>query len=322
MTTELTVTKRPSFLPAAASSSVMTEFMNGLQGTGGLDLPILSLRGKGFRLRRDGQEVSLKATMLDIILVGSRANNSRRFYEGAYVPGETTAPSCSSADGIKPDDNAQDKQSDTCAMCPHNQWGSRITVSGKKGKECDDYRRVLVFIPSKQIMKPVVLDIPATSLRKSKGDHGPELQLREYLLAMARHGIEPHQAVTTLSFSDDEYPRLTFSFARWANEDEYAAVEESRDSDEFKQALTFEEAEGPIVPDAEEVAKQNAPMKVPKKAKPAPEPEVEEDDEDEEEVEPAPKKKPAAKKATPKPEPEEVEEESDDDLDALLALLD
>ena len=320
MTTELTVTKRPSFLPAAASSSVMSEFMNGLQGGGGLDLPVLSLRGKGFRLRRDGQEVSLKANMLDIILVGSRANNSRRFYEGSYVPGETKAPTCSSANGEVPDDNAQEKQATACASCPRNQWGSRITRSGSKGKECDDYRRVLVFIPSKNILSPVVLDIPATSLRKSKGDHGPELQLREYLLAMARHGIEPHQAVTTLSFTDDEFPKLTFSFARWASESEYEAVEHTRGSEEFKLALNFEEAEGPIVPDVEEVEA------TPKKAEPTPEPEVEdeEEDEDEDEVpEPAPKKKPAAKKPAPKPEPEpEVEEADDDDLDALLALLD
>ena len=316
MTTELTVTKRPSFLPAAASGSVMSEFMNGLQG-GGFVLPVLSLRGKGFRLRRDGQEVSLKTSMLDVILVGSRANNSRRFYEGTYIPGETKAPTCSSADGQEPDDNAQEKQASTCAACPRNQWGSRITRSGAKGKECDDYRRVLVFIPSKNILTPVVLDIPATSLRKSKDDHGPELQLREYLLAMARHGIEPHQAVTTLSFTDDEFPKLTFSFARWANEDEYEAVEETRGSEEFKLALNFEEAEGPIVPDVEEAAP--APKK---KAKPAPEPVAEDEDEEEAAPEPAPKKKPAAKKAAPKPEPEAAEVADDDDLDALLALLD
>lgn len=310
MTTELVVQDRPSFLPATPKAgAVINEFMAGLQGGGGLDLPVLSLRGKGFRLRRDGQEVSLKATMLDVILVGSRANNSRRFYEGAYVPGETKAPTCSSADGQVPDGNVEAPQADTCAACPRNVWGSRITRSGGKGKECDDYRRVLVFIPSKKILTPVVLDIPATSLRKARGDHGPELQLREYLLAMSRHGIEPHQAVTTLSFSDDEFPRLVFSFARWANEDEYSAVMATRDSDEFKQALEFSEPEGPIIEAKETPAPKAAPAPV-----------VEDEDEDEEVVE----EKPAPKKAAakPKPEPKVEPEASDDDLDELLALLD
>lgn len=318
MANDIVVQDRPSFLPPAAKGGVINEFMNGLQGGGGLDLPVLSLRGKGFRLRRDGQEVSLKASMLDVILVGSRGSNSHRFYEGQYVPGESKAPTCASADGVKPDSNVEAPQSETCATCPRNVWGSRITRSGGKGKECDDYRRVLVFIPSKKILTPVVLDIPATSLRKSRGDHGPELQLREYLLAMSRHGIEPHQAVTTLAFSDDEFPRLVFSFARWASEDEYAAVEGCRASDEFKQALEFAGPEGPIIEEPE------LPVTKPKtEAKPEPEPEAEPEAEEEVAEEEVSEEKPAPKKAAPKKAAKQEEPAaSDDDLDELLALLD
>ena len=308
MSNDLIIKDRPSFLPAAAgTSSVMSEFLGGLGGSAGPDMPILSIRGKGFRLRRDGQEVSLKASQLDVMLVASRANNSRRFYAGQYVPGEINPPTCASSDGAHPDSNVTEKQAEACATCPRNVWGSKVTASGGKGKQCDDYRRVLLFIPSKQILKPVILDIPATSLKKKKGETGPEMQLREYLTAMARHGIEPHQAVTTLAFTDDEYPRLTFTFARWATAEEYQAAMTARESDEVALALDYKEDEvvaGPIV---------EAPAPAPS-PKPKAEPVAEEFEEVEEE--PTPKSKPKAEKA---PEPAAV---ADADLDDILALLD
>lgn len=321
MSNDIVVQERPDFLPTPAKKGeVMSEFLSGMQGQGN-DMPVLSIRGKGFRLRRDGQEVSLKASQLDVILVGSRANNSRRLYTTNYVAGEMNPPLCSSADGIVPDDGVEEKQSDACATCPRNVWTKG--ADGKRRKECGDYRRVLVFIPEKQIYSPVVLDIPATSLRKSKADTGPELQMREYLMAMARHQIEPHQAVTTLGFTDDEYPRLTFSFSRWVKKDEHASVVETRESDEFKEALDFQEPKGKIT----EV--ETAPEPQPQ---PEPEPVAEEEPEaapeptTEPEPEPAPKPekkaKPAPKKeAEPEPESQGTAAD-DDDLDELMALLD
>ena len=307
------VKDRPSFLPTVAgeAGSVMSEFMDGLGGNT-IDMPVLSMRGKEFRLRRDGQEVSLKTQSLDVILVGSRGANSRRFYEGTYTRGEVKAPTCASANGVTPDDDVRDKQADACATCPRNVWGSKLSASGGKGKQCDDYRRVLVFIPGKNLLKPVILDIPATSLRKRKGENGPEMQLREYLRALGRHGIEPYQCVTTLNFTDDEYPRLVFGFARWVTKDEHGAVAESRASDEFAAALDHKEEEGAIV-EAPAIAAPELEDEAP-----APNPK------------PAPKPKPAPE-AVPEPVVEEEEEEEeapaeaasgDDDLADLMALLD
>ena len=302
------VKDRPSFLPAV-SESVMSEFMDGLGGNS-VDMPVLSMRGKEFRLRRDGQEVSLKTQSLDVILVGSRGANSRRFYEGSYTRGEVKAPTCASSNGVTPDADVQNKQADACATCPRNVWGSKVSASGGKGKQCDDYRRVLVFIPSKNLLKPVVLDIPATSLRKRKDETGPEMQLREYLRALGRHGIEPFQCVTTLNFTDDEYPRLVFSFARWVGKEEHDAVAESRASDEFAAALDHKEEEGAIVETP--VAEEKPAPKPKAKPKPAPEPEPE----------PEPEPMPEAAEAVEAVVVEdEAPAESDDDLSDLMALL-
>jgi len=235
--------ERPDWLPATSNSTGTTsEFMGGLGG-GGLDMPVLSVRGKVFRLRRDGQEVSLKTSTLDVILVGARNNTSRRFYDSNYQSGEIKAPTCASANGIVPDSNVQEQQSDACATCPRNVW--ERTATGMR-KSCDDYKRVLVFLPEHNLYSPVVLDVAATSLRKKKGETGPELQMREYIQALARNQFEPHQVVTTLGFTDDEYPRLQFSFSRVVNRDEYSSVQECRESDAFALAMDHKEEEGEI----------------------------------------------------------------------------
>ncbi len=317
MSNDLVINERPDFLPAATgNSSAMTEFMGGLGGSGALDMPVLSVRGKVFRLRRDGQEVSLKTSQLDVILVGARNNTSRRFYSGSYQSGEVKAPACASADGLVPDENVMDKQADACATCPRNQW--ERTATGMR-KACDDYKRVLLFIPEKNIYSPVTLDVSATSLRKKKGETGPELQMREYVQALARNQFEPHQVVTTLGFTDDEYPRLQFSFRRVVTREEYATITETRDSEEFNLALDHKEEEGPIT---------EAPVAAPKptkKAKPAPAPEPE--------PEPEPTPEPVAAEPEPAPEPEpepepapaaepEADESGDDgSLDDILAML-
>ncbi len=311
MSNDLVINERPDFLPEpAGSSSAMAEFMGGLGGSGGLDLPVLSVRGKVFRLRRDGQEVSLKTSTLDVILAGARKNTSRRFYAGSYQSGEVKAPTCASADGIVPDDNVMEKQSDACATCPRNQW--ERTATGMR-KACDDYKRVLVFLPEKGIYSPVTLDISATSLRKKKGETGPELQMREYVQALARNQFEPHQVVTTLGFTDDEYPRLQFSFRRVVTQEEYGTIMQTRESEEFNQALDHKEEEGPIT------EAPVAPPKSTKKAEPAPEP-TPEPEPVAAEPEPAPAPEPAPFEE-PAAEPEAEESGGDDSLDDILAML-
>lgn len=313
MSNDLVINERPDFLPAAASDgSTTSEFMGGLGGGAISDMPVLSVRGKVFRLRRDGQEVSLKTSTLDVVLVGARNNTSRRFYLGNYQSGEIKAPACASADGVEPDANVQEKQSDLCATCPRNVWAKG--PNGTMRKECDDYKRVLVFLPEHKIYAPVVLDVAATSLRKRKGETGPELQMREYVQALARNQFEPHQVVTTLGFTDDEYPRLQFSFRRVVNKDEYVSIMECRQSDEFSKALDHKEEDGPIV---EQKVEPPKPTKKKAEAKPEPAPEPE----------PTPEPEP---EPTPEPEPEpevveepEAEDSSDDgeSLDDILNLL-
>lgn len=297
----------PAFLKKVQSK--VDDYLAGIGG--GMPLAVLSVRGKEFRFRKDGHETSTRLRDLEVIFVAARRGVSKRLYKDAYSSGEVKAPDCSSVDGITPD--VAQPEADRCAACPNNVWGSIITASGKQGKACQDYKRIVVLplIGGETLDEPVVLDIPATSMKSPKGFKGNELMFREYMTIMAKHSIPPEGAVTTLSFTDAEYPQLAFSFSRFATEAEYKKV----------QGMAALPAVAEVLSEA--AAEPAGPIKEETPAEPAPAPA------------PAPKKEKAAlkKKAEPavavKPEPEpepepeqgESEEGSASEDDDLMAEL-
>ena len=272
---------KPSYLAKATAPNSSDEFLGGVSG--GMPLPVVSVRGKEFRFRFQGQEQNTRQREMQCILVAARPKVSKRFYASQYSSGETAAPDCASADGVTPD--VAEPVNDKCATCPKNAWGSKITDSGKEGKACQDYKRLVVLplIDGQIADKPCVLDVAPTSLKAPKGYKGDELFLREYLNALGRHDIPPTAAVTTLGFSDAEYPQLIFNFARFAEEDEYNTAQGFRDDEEVKDVLEggmeasgpVSEAEGKTIPtkdvsEPEPEAKKEQPKK---EAEPEPEPE-------------------------------------------------
>jgi hypothetical protein len=77
---------------------------------------------------------------------------------------------CASIDGIVPDDSAEQKQAEACAICPHNEL--KTLPNGRKGKECTDYKRLAVaLMPNdtqrmfgEPLLEPVFLRVPPASL--------------------------------------------------------------------------------------------------------------------------------------------------------------
>jgi hypothetical protein len=237
---------KPKYLAKAQPTGV-DEFLGGVQG--GMPLPMLSVRGKEFRLRFQGQEMNTRARDVDVILVAARPAVSKRFFAKQYSSGDTVAPDCSSVDGVTPD--VPEPISPKCATCPKNAWGSKITESGKQAKACNDYKRLVVLpIINGQLMdQPSVIDVAATSLKSPKGYKGNDLFLREYLGALQRHDIPVQAAVTTLQFTDAEYPQVCFKFSRFAEEDEFSRATALREDDDVQDVLTnggAVEAPGPI----------------------------------------------------------------------------
>jgi hypothetical protein len=224
--------EKPGYL-ANVKNDAAGEFAGGVSAT--VDAFYLSIRGHRFRVRKDTKEVDLGATA-QAVLITARPTISRRYYDTAYSAGGVDTPACHATDGEHPD--VTNPVAPLCSKCPYNVFGSVTTPSGKKGKRCQDYKRVIVGLFSKtgEIL-PVIFDIPPTSLKAPRGQKLSELLFREYVGELNKAGVPPYAVVTTLGFTGAEYPQVSFSFERYLTEEEFAEVEKLRESDEVKQLL-------------------------------------------------------------------------------------
>ena len=185
--------------------------------------PVISIKGKVFHIQRgDERELVTKtgtddepASALEVVILSVNPNKSKVFYNSGFVEGSVAKPTCYSNDGLAPASDAEEPQSKKCNVCPHNQWGSRITENGGKGKACGDSMRLCVA-PAGMINDPMLLRVPAATL-KTLGQYGSQL---------AKRGVEPQYVVTRVGFDYNvAHPALTFKAMRFVEEAELATVE-------------------------------------------------------------------------------------------------
>lgn len=171
--------------------------------------PVISIKGKVFHITRgEEREMVTKqdapdepAASLQVIVLKTHEGVAKTYYEKGYEDGSVDKPTCYSNDGKAPADDAQSPQCKTCAACPHNEWGSRISESGKKGKACADVKRLAVA-PGGQPNDPMLLRLPPTSL--STWD--------EYVRSLTKRGVPVPAVVTKVTFDYTvAHPALKFS---------------------------------------------------------------------------------------------------------------
>jgi hypothetical protein len=254
-----------SKLPAHLAGKVKTDnvFANAVSAGG---FPVISIKGKVFHITR-GDEKTLvtkgdegePAASLEAIIVAVNPNKSKVFYDSGYEEGSVAKPTCYSNDGLSPAADAENPQAKKCAVCPHNQWGSRITDNGGKGKACGDSMR-LAISPPDQLNDPMLIRVPAASL-KTLGQYGAQL---------AKRGVEPHHVLTKVGFDYNvAHPALTFKAMRFVEADELAQVEAVL----LEESETIDQITGTgnsVTPEVEH--KSADPTPEPKAAKPTPEP--------------------------------------------------
>jgi len=246
--------------------------------------PVISIKGKVFHIQRgDERELVTKtgtsdepASALEVVILSVNPNKSKVFYNSGFVEGSVAKPTCYSNDGIAPASDAEEPQSKKCNVCPHNQWGSRITENGGKGKACGDSMRLCVA-PAGMINDPMLLRVPAATL-KTLGQYGSQL---------AKRGVEPQYVVTRVGFDYNvAHPALTFKAMRFVEEDELATVESTLtdEADIIDQITGVAEKPSISVESVAESAPVAEPIEKPveaKKPKPAPKKEVKEVEADE-----------------------------------------
>ena len=121
-----------------------------LLGTG-RSLPAhISIADNRFALVDDlGGSTPWPQLALDVVMLDVGEQSFRTYFDPSkpYNPkaeAEDKVPICVSADNVTPDADAQQPQSQYCANCPMNAWGS--DPKGGKGKACQEYKRVAVAV--------------------------------------------------------------------------------------------------------------------------------------------------------------------------------
>jgi len=206
---------------SASGKGLNNNFADGIRDA----FPILSIKGKVFRVRVNGEEQALldpntrqPLPFLDVVLVNASPQLSKTYYAKGFVDGDMNPPDCWSLDSVTPDRSVANKMAPLCANCPMNAFGSRITDNGKQAKACQDARRVAVIMPhqldgNEQML--MLLRVPQSSLKN----------LKVYAHMLERHQMEPGACITRLAFDYQEaFPKLLFNFVSPLNDQQYDKV--------------------------------------------------------------------------------------------------
>ena len=291
---------KASKLPAHLQGRVKVEnaFANAMSVGG---FPVISIKGKVFHIQR-GDERTLvtrgeddePSSSLTAVILATNPNKSKVYYDHGYEEGSVAKPTCYSNDGIAPASDAENPQAKKCAACPHNQWGSRITDNGGKGKACGDSMRLAIAAPD-QLNDPMLIRVPAASL-KTLGQYGSQL---------AKRGVTHRDVITKIGFDFNvAHPALTFKAVDFIDADQLDEIETTL----VEEADTIEQIIGtapPAAPETEAKA-DNAPREYPKEVK------LEKKVEEVAQVEAAPKPKPKAEKSASVDDYDNIDEALDD----------
>ena len=172
-------------------------------------IPRLSTKGMTFSLLSAAGDIdTLATTRLSVIVVGANPALSKSWYKGSYT-NDSALPDCYSLNGKTPDKECDDPQSDLCAVCPQNAWGSRTTPTGQRVKACADQKRLAVVLDDDPKGTVYLLQVTPTSLKN----------LNSYQKVLQSKSISPEIAKTRVSLDQTlAYPKLVFEFGGFVDE--------------------------------------------------------------------------------------------------------
>jgi hypothetical protein len=209
----------PAYLKEIDPSLLNTD----LTGHSGAGFPVISIKGKHFAIVKEGERFIIPnpkdpespATAVEMVIIKANKGTSKIWYAKGYVEGsEGVKPDCFSNDGNMPDPSVEVPQHKTCAACPKNVWGSKVSEAGKKIKACTDSVRLAVSTPD-QINEPYMLRVPAASIKN----------LGEYGRMLAKRGVGYNMVVTKIGMDQESAtPLLTFKAVGFLPADGYAEV--------------------------------------------------------------------------------------------------
>ncbi len=146
---------------------------------------------------------------IDVVIVDINNHISKIFFglNKPYDPDNPTPPICFSDNGIAPSIASGQPQSPTCASCPHNVWGSKISQMGSQVKQCADQQKIALYAPEYSDGL-FLLRIPPGSFSN----------WRAYMAKFAGAGLDPDRVITRISFEQNAVGTLIFHSASYITE--------------------------------------------------------------------------------------------------------
>lgn len=177
----------------------------------------ISFAKSRFTIHTGQLEEVLKVESLTIVISGIQKNNYRVYYNEAFNPNnKSVRPVCWANNGISPDLDVTEQQSQLCTKCKHN-----IRAPHALGKACSTKRRLVVLIDGKAGPKQFyTMDIGGKSLF-GINMNPKHYNFSNYAAWLSSKGIAPASIKTEISFTDDSVPVLQFSPHSKNNKIEY-----------------------------------------------------------------------------------------------------
>lgn len=220
---------------AAPGNNFLSVGQSALSGIRAGGHPRISIRQNRWRLIDTQNEERVLPTLeLNVMIVDANPSVSKIFYSTGYNPAadDAVAPDCFSDNGVGPSTQAGNPQNQTCATCPHNVFGSRITPAGTKVKACQDSKKLAVLLADEPSNTIYELRVPAASM----------VNLATLMKQLVSGGVPVPGVVFQLSFdSTADYPKLTFKALSFATPEQAERVKASLGSTAIAEAIGTED---------------------------------------------------------------------------------
>ena len=271
-------------VPDYAKEAQLDDMTKALGGSTGLKR--ISIRGKRFRLVVNGEEITKSnSDAMNIVVVNGTRYVSRKFYAGAYVPGESAPPDCWSNDGEKPDASIETPQHSNCQDCPKN-----IKGSGQGDSRACRFEKRLAVVLADDIGGSVYQLLLPSKSYFGKSDNTNAMPFEQYAKYVASQGYNINMIVTEMKMDEDsDQPQLTFRAVGFLTREQWEDAKRQGGTPEAKQA---------VVMTAYQTDKPKA-----KLAAPAPKAQTEESQPEAQEEAPVPEPTKRTKKAAAEPTP-------------------
>ena len=238
MSNEMTLFGKPSNSTLALLSGIEDSLTNTLAGGGGGGgNKRISIEGGAFREFVGGKEVRVSEERSMKIILINDAPVSRMFFEGTYVKGAKTKPTCWSSDTQTPDKAVpeEQRQAKFCKDCKQHIKGSGQGDT----RACRFQQRIAVALDN-ELRKEAVYQITLPSTSVFGDAEGKKMPLQAYGRHLKAYNTPAISIVTEMRFDiDSATPKLVFSPVRALEEDELAIAVKLQSHPDTIKAITM-----------------------------------------------------------------------------------